>query len=80
MEIPPQTYKNAGTETNSPLNPILSGGTSSSINVQVSDPSLLTVTYTETAPNYNTVSDFYARKPGWVSFQVSTNNGATYTT
>lgn len=37
VEIPPTGYANAGTTANSPINPILPGGTASAVNVQVTD-------------------------------------------
>ncbi|HEY2154223.1 MAG TPA: SdrD B-like domain-containing protein, partial [Isosphaeraceae bacterium] len=70
VETPPSGYANEGIQNNSPLTPVLSS-TSSTINVQVVDPSQLTVSFSS--------PDEYARKPGAVQLQASADGGATYT-
>ena len=80
VEMPPAGYTNGSTSANSPLNPILAGGTASTVNVQVTD-------VTDPAPNNFTSvafnsTNFYnenGSKPLQFTFQVNKNyaNGKT---
>ena len=74
VETPPSSYANQGTQANSPLNPV-TATTSNSITVTVQDLSDLSVSFDSTA-----TTGEYARDPGGVSFQLSSNAGASYTT
>ncbi len=83
VEIPPTGYTNLSTSSDSPINPILAGGTASTVNVQVTD-------VTDPAPNNFTSvtfksADFFAQNgnsPLEVNFQINKNfnnaNPASY--
>ena len=60
VETPPSYYANAGTQANSPLNPILASPLPNTINVKVLDLSQLTVTFDSNAE--------FSRKAGYISF------------
>ncbi len=74
VETPPGGYVNDGTQVGeSPLNPV-SAETSSSITVQVVDPSSLTVTFDSGVPGSANTTGEFARSPGGVKFSFGSSN------